>query len=188
MARVLEMTVRDIMETEVTTVSPETPVRELTRLLSDQGISGAPVVTASGAVVGVVSSTDVVRLAAEESDLPTSGGRWGSAGADDWEHELGLEEAGDVRDTSAGFFLPEDSPSFAPGWSEELGEATFDECTVADIMTPVSFAMPPTASVKDLADFLLRGRIHRAVVIEEDHLVGIVTTMDVLRAVAEGQL
>lgn len=189
MAKVLEMTVRDIMQTDVTTVSPETPVRELTRLLADQGISGVPVVTASGAVVGVVSSTDVVRLAAEESDLPVSSGRWTTPGTDDWGDELdGQVEEDVVDDPSAGFFLPEDSPSLIPGWGDDLGEATFDEYAVSDIMTPVSFAMPPTASVKDLADFLLRGRIHRAVVIEDDHLVGIVTTMDVLRAVAEGQL
>jgi CBS domain-containing protein len=42
--------------------------------------------------------------------------------------------------------------------------------------------------VKELADFLIRGRIHRAVVVEGERLVGIVTTMDVLRALAEDRI
>lgn len=183
-----QMTVRDIMQTQVTTVSPGTTVRELTRLLADNGISGVPVVTASGAVVGVVSSTDIVRLAADESELRISSARWTPLRAEDpWEEtDDGGEEEGD--DLLSSYFLPEGTASLGPDWPEEMGDGTFDEFTVADIMTPVSFTMPPTASVKDLARFLLRGRIHRAVVTEDDHLVGIVTTMDVLRAVAEGQL
>lgn len=184
MTKLTEMTVRDIMQEDVTTVSPGTPVRELTRILSDQGISGVPVVTSAGSVVGVVSSTDVVRLAAEAGDLQVPVPVWPRRRAD-WGRESDDEE-GLPEELSADFFLPAEDPDAFPMWEEELGNSAFDEFTVSDIMTPVSFTMPPTASVRELADFLLRGRIHRAVVTEDDHLVGIVTTMDVLRAVAEG--
>lgn len=186
MTKVVEMTVRDIMQEDVTTVSPGTPVRELTRILSDQGISGAPVVNSAGAVLGVVSSTDVVRLAAEAGDLQVPVPVWPRRRAD-WGREPEDEE-GLPEELSADFFLPEEGTDALYGWDDELGNTAFDEFTVSDIMTPVSFTMPPTASVKELADFLLRGRIHRAVVTEDDHLVGIVTTMDVLRAMAEGEL
>jgi CBS domain-containing protein len=188
--QVAQMTVRDIMQTNVTTVAPRTTVRELTRLLADHGISGVPVVTASGAVVGVVSSTDIVRLAADESELRVSSARWlPMSRRENWVEET--EESEDeeaTEDLFSSYFLPEDAPSVGADWTEEIGDGAFDEFTVADIMTPVSFAMPPTASIKELAQFLLRGRIHRAVVTENDHLVGIVTSMDVLKAVADGQL
>lgn len=39
-----------------------------------------------------------------------------------------------------------------------------------------------------MASLLLRGRIHRALVMEAGKLVGIVTSVDVLRAVAEDGL
>lgn len=52
--------VRDIMKTEVITVTPETSVRELADVLAKHKISGVPVVDARGGVVGMVSDSDVI--------------------------------------------------------------------------------------------------------------------------------
>ena len=82
------------------------------------------------------------------------------------------------------YFLPEEGPAVVPTFGEELADGPLDEATVADIMTPVSFTVEPATPVSSLASFLLRGRIHRAVVTEGGRCVGIVTTTDVLRAVA----
>ena len=46
---------------QVVTVSPETPVSALVRLLAERRIGAAPVVDAAGRVVGIVSERDVVR-------------------------------------------------------------------------------------------------------------------------------
>ena len=171
-----ELRVRDIMEKDVVTVRPEISVREFTRLLSEHMITGAPVVTWSGTLVGVVSATDVVRLAAEESELATVAARQG-LDARPWS-----EESDEGEEVFPSYFLPE---SHSPSWDwTRLGEQGYDEFTVEDIMTPAYFMMPPTATLKELASFLSRGRIHRAVVTEDARLVGIVTTMDVLRALA----
>ena len=62
-------TVRDIMQTELVTVVPDTSVYDLSRLLTEKNVSGAPVVDVDGEVLGVVSMTDVVRLAADETAL-----------------------------------------------------------------------------------------------------------------------
>jgi CBS domain-containing protein len=69
-----------------------------------------------------------------------------------------------------------------------LPESDFDTITVSEIMTPVSFSVLPNTTAQELAEFLVRGRIHRAVVVSADRLVDIVTSNDVLRAVAEGRL
>ncbi len=53
-----------------------------------------------------------------------------------------------------------------------------------EIMTPANFYIHPDSDLRELAAFLLRGRIHRALVMEDDRLVGIVTTVDLLRTVA----
>jgi CBS domain-containing protein len=54
------MNVKDVMTTEVLTVSPETSLKDVARLLSEHRISGLPVVDERGAVVGVVSEGDVL--------------------------------------------------------------------------------------------------------------------------------
>jgi CBS domain-containing protein len=51
--------VEALMSSPAVAVSPETPLRELARLLAQRGISGVPVVQ-DGAVVGVVSEADIV--------------------------------------------------------------------------------------------------------------------------------
>jgi CBS domain-containing protein/rRNA maturation protein Nop10 len=57
--------VREIMTARVVTVTPDTPVPVIAALLRDNRISGVPVVTHSGAVVGLVSEYD---LLAREGD------------------------------------------------------------------------------------------------------------------------
>ena len=175
--------VRDIMHTEVFTVTPDTPVRSLTRLLTDEEISGAPVVDANGALVGVVSATDVVRLAADDMDV-----RVRTARAHVERPHRPDPDAEVPEDDPFGFFLPEDSPFTAERLLGQIPESEFDTAQVEDIMTPVSFTVSPDTDLRELADFLVRGRIHRAVVVSEGKLQGIVTSGDVLQAVAQKRL
>jgi CBS domain-containing protein len=54
------MRVRDVMTTDVTTVQPSTSLKDVAAILAERRISGLPVVDSSGAVVGVVSESDIV--------------------------------------------------------------------------------------------------------------------------------
>jgi CBS domain-containing protein len=56
----LGMNVEDMMSSEVVTVSPSTPIKEVARLLVNRRISGVPVVDDEGRVHGVVSEGDIV--------------------------------------------------------------------------------------------------------------------------------
>ena len=55
-----EMTAKDIMTREVVTVTPETPVEELAKILAERRISGAPVVDQAGNVVGIATEADII--------------------------------------------------------------------------------------------------------------------------------
>lgn len=55
------MRVRDLMTTPVVVVAPETPLKEVARLLVDHRVSGVPVVGADGRILGVISEADFVR-------------------------------------------------------------------------------------------------------------------------------
>lgn len=54
------MKVKDLMTTEVATVSPGATLKDVAHLLTERGISGVPVVDGDGVVVGVVSEADVL--------------------------------------------------------------------------------------------------------------------------------
>ena len=59
------------MTREVVTVAPETPLKEVARRLVANGISGMPVCSTEGEVVGVVSEADILRKEEGYStDLP----------------------------------------------------------------------------------------------------------------------
>ena len=63
--------VAQVMTRNVLTVRPETPLRDVARLLTDHGISGVPVVV-QGSVLGIVSEADIV--AKERGAVAARGG------------------------------------------------------------------------------------------------------------------
>ncbi len=55
-----ELTLRDIMKTEVITIGPDATVSELAKVMADHGISGVPVVDDRGELVGMATEGDVI--------------------------------------------------------------------------------------------------------------------------------
>lgn len=167
-------TAADLMQGEVVTVTPETGIPELLTLLSENQISGVPVVRSGGEVVGVVSATDVIRLASrlqEEAEGDMGG-----------EPLRILPE--EVEDDDADFYLAPSGEVMVGSAADQWGAGFMDGYEVRDIMTDAAFTVTPDTPVKDLAGFLLRGRIHRALVVEDGILKGVVTTFDLLRELA----
>ncbi len=54
------MQARDIMTPETITISPEATVRDAARRLSDYHISGMPVMSSSGQMVGIITTADLI--------------------------------------------------------------------------------------------------------------------------------
>jgi CBS domain-containing protein len=54
------LTARDIMTTEIVTVSPETDVTQAARLLLEKHINGIPVVDATRRLVGILCQSDLI--------------------------------------------------------------------------------------------------------------------------------
>ncbi|CAN7474380.1 CBS domain-containing protein [Caballeronia sp. LjRoot29] len=65
------MRASDVMTTAVITVKPEMAVREVARLLLEQGISGAPVIDATGKIVGMITEGDLIHRTEVDTEKPT---------------------------------------------------------------------------------------------------------------------
>jgi CBS domain-containing protein len=148
---------RDLMSPNILTVSDDVTTDELARYLIEHEISGAPVVDGQGRLVGVVSMTDISRNLSDPDDFASA--RW----------------AGVARDESSDVTL------------EDLGQRYVEEraATVRDVMTPAIHQVPVTASIADVARLMVDQHIHRVVVTEKNEPVGIITSMDLLRMLAD---
>lgn len=63
-------TARDIMSSDVVTISPETDINEAAKLLLEKDFNGLPVVDEQGALVGVLCQSDLV-VQQREIPLPS---------------------------------------------------------------------------------------------------------------------
>lgn len=73
--------------------------------------------------------------------------------------------------------------------SDPTKPSRLHDATAEELMTPMVFAVNSSDSVLEAAQRMVKTGSHRLVVIDaEGHLAGIVSTMDVLRAVVDGRL
>ena len=186
---------RDIMTTDIVTLDPNITIREAMDTFVSRRISGAPVVE-GGVVVGVVSATDLLQLAAALPGVPTerdpSMGALDDASGDDIDVDRFPNEG--RNDPSAMFFtdLWDDTGATVVERMAVPMNAEWnflEEHTVSEAMTraPVH-ALTPETFVTTAADYMRRERIHRVLVMTGRTLLGLVTTSDITAAVADGKL
>jgi len=182
------LTLRDLMTADPHTLTPEMTLREAVDRLSDLEISGAPVVAGSR-LVGVVSSRDILDFTSSTPGVPAhrpdqqEWGDWG--GAEVMDEELSDSPSGYFRDlwADSGADLVE---RFTEGRGPEWD--VLSEHVVGEVMTPRILALSPDADVQDAARLMVGRSVHRLLVTDGDALLGIVSAMDFVRAVAEGRL
>lgn len=66
--------------------------------------------------------------------------------------------------------------------------ALFERTLVRDLMTSPVLTISPDAGVREAAQQMLAGGVHRLFVTDGDRAVGIISITDILQAVAAGQL
>ena len=175
---------RDIMTTDVVTVGPQATLREALDLFAMRRVSGAPVVD-GGRVVGVVSASDLLAFQASTPPVPTA-----TEEPAPWEEDA--EPPGwESDDEPAARYFSDTWNTLGPDSVERFAETATPEWdllaehTVAEIMTRRVIALGPEAEVTQAADRMRRAEVHRVLVMEKGALVGLVTTTDIMRAVAE---
>ncbi len=152
------MTVGDIMERDVVTVRPEDQVESVLRLLREHELPGVPVVNDGGRCVGIVTESDLV-ISEEERDLHLP-------------HHLDLFGA---------IVWLEPLKHF----EERLRKAFATQ--VSEMMTSDPVTVGPDAPVREAARIIAETRHNRLPVVEHGRLVGVVTRVHVLEALARDQ-
>lgn len=182
---------RDIMTTAVVSVDPNLTIREAMDVLTSSRISGAPVM-AGDDVVGVISASDLLQLAAAIPGVPTER----DARPDLLEDLPDEFETPDPRDsTPAAVFFTDLWDDAGATVVERMAVPStaewnsLEEYTVSDAMTRTPIhALTPDTFVNVAADYMRQAKIHRVLVMKGRRLEGVVTTTDITNAVADGKL
>ncbi len=154
-----DLRARDLMTSPVRVIERELSAQEALRILSEERVTGAPVVDGRGAPVGVVTLVDIVDFVAgleREGPVGTFYGR----GSLRWDRESG---------SFANFDFDEDP----------LRSALVDE-----VMSPNLITVTPEAGFDEVVRVMADEEVHRVLVVEEGNLKGIVSTSDVIKALA----
>lgn len=150
---------RDLMEKNVLSVSPETPLLGVHRLFVEEQISVAPVLDDAERMIGVVSSIDLLRAVEGERDTAVVETRYFRDllpySSPDWDH------------------LPEDL-------QDRLGQLQ-----ASDAMSEEVVSVSADASAAAVAHTLRENRVHHVFVVEDQTLVGVISAYDLLRLVED---
>ncbi len=72
--------------------------------------------------------------------------------------------------------------------SADARRELLENTMVREIMTPRPFTVAPTDDVREAARQMLYADVHRLFVTEGDQVIGVISTTDIVRAVANGML
>jgi len=152
---------RDLMSTEVMTVQEGWSIARLAEFFLTKNITGAPVVSAAQKLVGVVSMSDIFKFenASEQAKSDALKACYREATGRDIASRADLAE-----------------------WSKNAQ----DNCTVNQIMAGQVISVEADRTIPDIAKILIDNDIHRVFVIENERVVGVITSSDILRPLLGG--
>jgi CBS domain-containing protein len=151
---------KDLMQRDMVTVSPDDTLREALALMTDNHVTGLPVMNGESRCVGLITASDILNYEVEHANTSAETG-------------------------SAQFFDPEtqqwDSVLFSAFGLEEFGDVR-----VQDVMTRDLVWVKRDTPLKDVARRMIDERIHRVLVMDKDaRLYGVLSAYDFVRVVAE---
>ena len=151
------LTAQDIMQTTVLTVSTSTPLSEVERLLSQNRISGVPVTEEAGHIVGVISMRDLIEHYSEDPSTRPGG-------------------------SSSFYNMPSEELAEEDIESLELPEESQE--TAGEVMTAAVYTIEANADLPGISRKMVDMNIHRILVEDDGKTVGLISTMDILKALA----
>jgi CBS domain-containing protein len=160
----MDLLVKEVMRRNVRTIAPEVTLPVLEEAFVKQGVSGFPVVD-KGELVGIVSRSDIVR-------------------------QLFLEHR--AATTTSDFYLDEEGFHEIPlvtfeQVADRVGER-IEQLKVKDVMSRALVKVSPDQPLRVVAQMLTDNHVHRVLVTEDNRLLGLVSSLDLVRLIASGRV
>lgn len=157
--------VRDIMTTDVVTLSPNNTVREAVRKLAVENLTGAPVVDNDNHMVGIVSQNDILGLILA--------------------YDAKLRKKGTATENLLASYIDGESSG-----DPEIDKATEDiaNTKIGDIMVRTVLMTSPDDLVMSLLKSMVDMDVSRVPVVDRGVLLGIVTRGDILFTIYKKKL
>jgi predicted transcriptional regulator len=148
---------KDIMTPSIKSVPETWPLQQFARFLSENDISGSPVVNQKGDVIGIATLKDI----ADFHFNSVTG---------DYESQMTEDERIESRKLRQLIF-------------EGLSSVPVE---VRDIMTPIVFSVKESDSIQSVAKLMMKEHLHRVFVKDDqDKVTGIITTYDLLKIITD---
>jgi CBS domain-containing protein len=196
----LALTADDLMTRDVVRLSEEMPLRDAARLLLRNQIGGAPVVDAQGRCVGVLSTTDFLRLSERRADVTRPTGPPLPVTCAFQAKHMTAEGKEVTLCTLPPGVCPIQAKQEGPG-GQTLIVCSQPHCVLVDwqvvdveqlpthevrrFMTPDPVTARPATAIRALARMMIDAHIHRVIVVDEQRRpIGVVTSTDLLAAMA----
>jgi CBS domain-containing protein len=149
---------KDLMSPNPVSIHRDATVYEALELLTDRGFGAAPVIDEAGRPIGVVSRTDILIHQRESV-----------------RHSCPYDSI-DVD------LLPDSM------WSEGLLVDVPHTTTVAEVMTPAIFTVSLETSAREVIRRMLELKVHHLFVVDDEQApVGVISPLDLLRHLSEGE-
>lgn len=127
--------IQTIMTTDLVTVTPDRPVKDIQDLFRERNFHHLPVVEKGNRLMGIISKEDLFKLS----------------------YVLSLETTGQAQ-----------------------SRKEYRNLKAEDIMTRYPVTLDPDDSIGLAADIFLANKFHALPIVEDDELIGLVTTHDLL--------
>lgn len=155
-----ELVAADFMQRDMVTVSPNETLRDALALMTENHVTGLPVMDSRSRCIGMITASDILGFEEEHAEdnaekgmmqhFNAENGRWESVPIS----AFGLEEFGDV--------------------------------SVKEVMSRELIWVDRDTPIKKIATQMLNDDVHRVLVMDERfNLYGIITSFDFVRVVAE---
>lgn len=161
MSKASAKTAAELMSRKVVTLGERNSLQEAMKIMTEQHVSGVPVVDPAGHCLGVISTSDIVAfIEADQEELegtspPT--GNWFNPQTQRWEESM-----------------------FSP---ELLGE--YDSVPVSDAMTSDPLTVTPKTAVSKVARLMVDNDVHRVFVVDDQQrLEGVISSFDFVELIA----
>ena len=157
-----KLTAADIMRTEMVSVSLHDSLQEAMAVITENHVTGLPVVDRKGQCVGVITATDILNF---EQDH--------------------MEDATEANENMARHFDPE-----SQRWEDirltAFALEEFADVPVEDVMNRKLVYVAPNASLCKVAEQMVNEEVHRILVIDNNKVLqGIISAADFVRLFAE---